>query len=121
MDDDEDDGGCGWRWANGDKGRGGGGRWVAVVANFSFLHENWVVDDEDLELIMIFDAVLALKSLKSGWTNTPPNWVGSDPCGGSWEGISCTNSRVTSLKLGGTNLNGYFSNDITSLSALQYL
>ncbi|KAG5548827.1 hypothetical protein RHGRI_014247 [Rhododendron griersonianum] len=65
--------------------------------------------------------VLALKSLMSGWTNTPPNWVGSDPCGGSWEGISCTNSRVTSLTLGGTNLNGYFSIDITSLSALQYL
>lgn len=32
----------------------------------------------------------------SEWDNTPPNWVGSDPCGG-WDGIECTNSRITSM------------------------
>ena len=39
--------------------------------------------------------VLGLKSLE--WKNIPPNWVGSDPCGASWEGIDCSKSRVTSM------------------------
>ena len=42
-------------------------------------------------------ADVALLSLKDIWQNTPPNWVGSDPCGKGWEGIGCKNSRVTSM------------------------
>ncbi|GMP63490.1 hypothetical protein CsSME_00025151 [Camellia sinensis var. sinensis] len=45
----------------------------------------------------MFDAVAALNALKEIWKNIPLNWVGSDPCGNSWEGIHCTNSRVTSM------------------------
>ncbi|THG03996.1 hypothetical protein TEA_007129 [Camellia sinensis var. sinensis] len=63
----------------------------------------------------------ALNALKSKWKNTPPNWVGSDPCGSSWDGISCNNSRVTSMVLAGMDLTGSLSNDILSLSELQYL
>jgi hypothetical protein len=40
---------------------------------------------------------VALASLKDIWQNTPPNWVGTDPCGNQWEGIGCNNSRVTSM------------------------
>ncbi|XP_058215919.1 leucine-rich repeat receptor protein kinase HPCA1-like isoform X2 [Rhododendron vialii] len=66
--------------------------------------------------------VLALKSLMSGWTNTPPNWVGSDPCGGSWEGISCTNSRVTSLDLSNNKgLTGTLPQSIGNLTNLSTL
>ncbi|KAL7002110.1 hypothetical protein U1Q18_003263, partial [Sarracenia purpurea var. burkii] len=66
--------------------------------------------------------VAALDALKSIWSNTPPNWTGTDPCGNSsWEGISCNNSRVISMNLAGTNLMGYLSGDILSLSELQYL
>ncbi|PSS18996.1 Leucine-rich repeat receptor-like protein kinase precursor [Actinidia chinensis var. chinensis] len=65
--------------------------------------------------------VAALSALKSIWKNTPPNWIGSDPCGTSWEGISCTNSRVTVIILAGTDLKGSLSSDIISLSELQYL
>lgn len=40
----------------------------------------------------------ALRALRdSTWQNTPPNWVGSDPCADRWDGIGCTNSRVTSM------------------------
>ena len=42
-------------------------------------------------------ADVALLSLKDIWQNTPPNWVGSDPCGKGWEGIGCKSSRVTSM------------------------
>ncbi|KAH1200541.1 putative leucine-rich repeat receptor-like protein kinase [Glycine max] len=40
--------------------------------------------------------VIKLLSLMDTWKNTPPNWVGSDPCD-DWEGIKCKNSRITSI------------------------
>ncbi|KAI8531949.1 hypothetical protein RHMOL_Rhmol11G0175300 [Rhododendron molle] len=69
----------------------------------------------------IQNAIAALEALKDAWTNTPPNWVGSDPCGSSWEGIQCTNSRITSITLGNTGLTGQLSGDIAQLSELQML
>lgn len=42
-------------------------------------------------------AAVALQALKAYLNSTPPNWVGSDPCGVEWDGIECTNSRVTSM------------------------
>jgi len=43
-------------------------------------------------------AVVALRSLKDEWQNTPPSWDRSDdPCGEPWEGVTCNKSRVTSL------------------------
>jgi len=43
-------------------------------------------------------AVVALRSLKDVWQNTPPSWDKSDdPCGAPWEGVTCNKSRVTSL------------------------
>ncbi|KAL1831870.1 hypothetical protein ACET3Z_001521 [Daucus carota] len=62
-----------------------------------------------------------LQSIKSQWVNTPPSWVGSDPCGNNWEGIACTDSRVTSITLASTNLKGELSGDITNLSELKIL
>ncbi|MFS7996563.1 putative non-specific serine/threonine protein kinase [Helianthus anomalus] len=43
--------------------------------------------------------VAVLNALKSSWKNLPRKWKGSDPCGRKWEGINCTNSRVTTLDL----------------------
>ncbi|CAL5340940.1 unnamed protein product [Camellia sinensis] len=50
--------------------------------------------------------IAALNALKEIWKNTPLNWVGSDPCGNGWEGIHCTNSRVTSITLASMGLTG---------------
>ncbi|CAI0438449.1 unnamed protein product [Linum tenue] len=62
-----------------------------------------------------------LNSLKDVWANTPPNWVGGDPCGDNWDGISCSGIRVTSITLSSTGLSGQLSGDIASLSELQIL
>lgn len=62
---------------------------------------------------------LGLKSLE--WENIPPNWKGSDPCGTNWDGIDCTNSRVTSISLSSMRLKGQLSGDIDQLSELQTL
>ncbi|GMP68725.1 hypothetical protein CsSME_00028252 [Camellia sinensis var. sinensis] len=64
---------------------------------------------------------IALIGLKEVWQNTPPNWVGSDPCGNGWDGIRCNNSRVTSITLASMGLVGQLSGDIQLLSELQTL
>ncbi|XP_071726031.1 leucine-rich repeat receptor protein kinase HPCA1-like [Rutidosis leptorrhynchoides] len=66
------------------------------------------------------DAVY-LQALKDNWQNTPPNWVGSDPCEDKWDGITCTDSRVTSITLSSINLIGELSGDIAQLTELQTL
>ncbi|MCE5166574.1 hypothetical protein HAX54_022040, partial [Datura stramonium] len=63
----------------------------------------------------------AIFALKSSWNNLPPNWEGSDPCGSSWAGIICNNSRITSIKLSGMGLEGNQFGDLSSLTALQIL
>ncbi|KAH1208836.1 putative leucine-rich repeat receptor-like protein kinase [Glycine max] len=63
----------------------------------------------------------AMLALVNEWQNTPPNWVGSDPCGAGWDGIECTNSRITSISLASTDLSGQLTSDIGSLSELLIL
>ncbi|KAL2227850.1 probable leucine-rich repeat receptor-like protein kinase At5g49770 [Sesamum indicum] len=59
-----------------------------------------------------------LRSLKDEWGNTPPSWDRSnDPCA-AWEGVTCNNSRVTSLGLSTMGLTGKMSGDIGGLSEL---
>ncbi|GJZ72234.1 probable leucine-rich repeat receptor-like protein kinase, partial [Tanacetum coccineum] len=62
-----------------------------------------------------------LRALKDGWQNTPPNWDdNSDPCSG-WDGIRCTNSRITAITLASMNLIGRLTGDIGQLSELEIL
>ncbi|KAL9353674.1 hypothetical protein Peur_051644 [Populus x canadensis] len=67
------------------------------------------------------DDFTALKALKDVWENVPPTWVGADPCGNKWDGILCTDSRVTSITLASMRLKGTLSGDISNLSELQIL
>ncbi|XP_047977471.1 leucine-rich repeat receptor protein kinase HPCA1-like [Salvia hispanica] len=62
--------------------------------------------------------VAALNAIKASWKNLPPNWKGADPCGNNWDGINCTNTRVTSIMLAGQLLEGSTFSDISSLTAL---
>ncbi|KAJ3682943.1 hypothetical protein LUZ60_013170 [Juncus effusus] len=64
----------------------------------------------------------ALRALMDQWKNTPPNWGQSDdPCGTPWEGITCSDSRVTVIKLSTMGIKGSLSGDIGQLSELQSL
>ncbi|CAL4946851.1 unnamed protein product [Urochloa decumbens] len=63
----------------------------------------------------------ALQALMNNWKNGPQSWTGSsDPCS-SWDGISCSNGRVTEVRLPSMNLQGTLSDAIGQLSALTYL
>ncbi|XP_076918666.1 leucine-rich repeat receptor protein kinase HPCA1-like isoform X3 [Bidens hawaiensis] len=65
---------------------------------------------------------VALQALKDAWEGTPDSWDdGSDPCGGTWVGITCTNSRVTSIILSGTGLSGGLPGDIGEFTELAVL
>ncbi|CAO2171853.1 unnamed protein product [Urochloa humidicola] len=65
--------------------------------------------------------VNSLQSLMNNWKNGPQNWTRStDPCS-SWDGISCSNGRVTEVRLPSMNLQGTLSDAIGQLSALTYL
>ncbi|KAL3833943.1 hypothetical protein ACJIZ3_008679 [Penstemon smallii] len=60
----------------------------------------------------------ALRSLKDQLENTPPSWDQSnDPCA-NWDGVSCNNSRITSLSLSTMGLTGKLSGDIGGLTEL---
>ncbi|KAF8719436.1 hypothetical protein HU200_024151 [Digitaria exilis] len=64
----------------------------------------------------------ALNALLSQWTNAPASWSSaSDPCDGGWDGVTCSNGRVTSLRLLSNNIQGTLSNSIGQLSRLTYL
>ncbi|XP_062189833.1 protein STRUBBELIG-RECEPTOR FAMILY 7-like [Phragmites australis] len=58
--------------------------------------------------------------------NSPPqltNWVSQngDPCGQSWLGITCSGSRVRTIKLSGMRLNGTLGYNMNQLTALVQL
>ncbi|KAK1430079.1 hypothetical protein QVD17_12579 [Tagetes erecta] len=66
--------------------------------------------------------IATLQALKNAWQNTPPNWDNDqDPCSGSWDGITCTNDRVTIIKLSSMGLNGMLPENIGQLTELQIL
>nr|POF11971.1 putative leucine-rich repeat receptor-like protein kinase [Quercus suber] len=67
------------------------------------------------------DDYLGLLSLKDELQNTPKSWEGANPCGGSWELINCTNSRVTSIISISMRLSGKLTSEIWWLSELQIL
>ncbi|PRQ32072.1 putative protein kinase RLK-Pelle-LRR-VIII-1 family [Rosa chinensis] len=52
-----------------------------------------------------------MQILMDEWNIKPPSWVSADPCDG-WEGIKCTNSRITALVLADMGLKGQLPTDI---------
>ncbi|KAG2541053.1 leucine-rich repeat receptor protein kinase HPCA1-like [Panicum virgatum] len=64
-----------------------------------------------------------LRALMDQWHNAPPTWGQSDdPCGDSpWEGVTCDNNKVISIKLSTMGIKGILAADIGQLSDLQSL
>ncbi|KAL6649859.1 hypothetical protein ACP70R_014083 [Stipagrostis hirtigluma subsp. patula] len=64
-----------------------------------------------------------LRALMDQWQNAPPTWGQSDdPCGDSpWEGVTCSDNKVISIKLSTMGIKGVLAADIGQLSELQSL
>uniref|UniRef100_M8D3Z8 non-specific serine/threonine protein kinase n=1 Tax=Aegilops tauschii TaxID=37682 RepID=M8D3Z8_AEGTA len=64
-----------------------------------------------------------LRALMDQWQNSPPTWGQSDdPCGVSpWDGVTCSNDRVISIKVSTMGIKGLLAADIGQLTELQSL
>ncbi|KAG0482191.1 hypothetical protein HPP92_010275 [Vanilla planifolia] len=67
-------------------------------------------------LLDCFYSSLNCPSQLSGWKP-----IGGDPCGDSWEGISCSDSAVISIDLAGLGLNGTLGYLLSNLLSLKTL
>ncbi|KAL8264986.1 hypothetical protein R6Q59_023116 [Mikania micrantha] len=69
------------------------------------------------------DDLAILQALKASWKNTPPTWIdGTDYCGGSWDGITCTNDgHVSEITLTNMLLIGKLPGDIGLFTELRVL
>ncbi|KAI7750102.1 hypothetical protein M8C21_006734 [Ambrosia artemisiifolia] len=85
---------------------------IKLLLVLVFIHV-WLASGQNQDIVY-------LQALMDNWKNTPPSWVGSDPCD-KWDGVTCTDSRVTSITLASINLSGELSGDIGQLSELQML
>ncbi|KAJ3671547.1 hypothetical protein LUZ60_007626 [Juncus effusus] len=65
--------------------------------------------------------VSALNALANQWQGIPSNWVGIDPCGTKWVGVTCDGNRVTSIRLSSIGIKGQLPGDIQNLGELQEL
>lgn len=73
-------------------------------------------DPQDAQALGVFFSSLNSPPQLTGWTSN-----GSDPCGESWKGITCSGSSVTSIQIPGLGLNGtlgYTLSDLLSLKTL---
>lgn len=50
-----------------------------------------------------------------------PGWVasGGDPCGGSWQGVSCNNTEIQSITINGANLGGELGDSLGSFASIK--
>ncbi|KAM5585372.1 leucine-rich repeat receptor protein kinase HPCA1-like [Rosa sericea] len=62
----------------------------------------------------------AITTLQHEWGIKPPSWNGSEPCD-NWEGIECTNSRITAIALADMGLEGRLSSELETFSELKIL
>ncbi|CAN6468456.1 unnamed protein product [Victoria cruziana] len=68
------------------------------------------------------DDATALESFRDTLRDTaPPSWGKGDPCAAPWDGVFCTDSRVTGLMLSSMGLESDSITDIGSLAQLERL
>ncbi|KAK7381928.1 hypothetical protein VNO80_00496 [Phaseolus coccineus] len=66
--------------------------------------------------------VASLKAMFQNMNSTSQlNWNGDDPCGQSWQGITCSGNRVTEIKLPGRSLSGSLGYQLESMSSVTNL
>ncbi|KAG0482212.1 hypothetical protein HPP92_010296 [Vanilla planifolia] len=93
----------------------------AAVVMFSVLlllanYVQSITDPFDVEALGLLYSSLNCPSQLSGWKP-----IGGDPCGDSWEGISCSDSAVISIDLAGLGLNGTLGYLLSNLLSLKTL
>ncbi|KAG8382859.1 hypothetical protein BUALT_Bualt05G0123100 [Buddleja alternifolia] len=89
---------------------------TTAVLLLLLLHHAAAVNNPDVQPLLLFKTTAdPTATVLTSWTPT------SDPCTGSWVGVSCLHNRVTRLVLENLNLTGPFPPSLTSLTQLRVL
>ncbi|KAH8503874.1 hypothetical protein H0E87_014937 [Populus deltoides] len=86
---------------------------VSLVILTTLVHSK--TDSEDVSALNVMFTSLNSPSKLSGWQSS-----GGDPCGDSWEGIQCSGSSVTQIKLSGLGLTGSLGYQLSNLKSVTY-
>ncbi|MCL7025330.1 hypothetical protein MKW94_017974 [Papaver nudicaule] len=96
--------------------------WISIIATYLIsavlIHQACALTDPS-DVAVLQDLYKSL--------NQPPQLVGwnlmggADPCGESWEGISCSGSSVISIRLKGLELHGNLGGNLGNLLSLKHL
>ncbi|GLT38207.1 hypothetical protein SLA2020_124710 [Shorea laevis] len=71
-------------------------------------------DSQDVSALNVMFKYLNYPSQLSGWKAN-----GGDPCGDSWEGIGCSGSSVTEIKLSNYGLSGQLGYELSNMKSVQ--
>ncbi|KAM7253491.1 hypothetical protein ACFE04_021645 [Oxalis oulophora] len=74
---------------------------------------NGTTDPNDAAALRTMFTSLNSPGQLNGW-----NANGDDPCGQNWKGVTCSNQRVTEIKLSGQGLSGTLGYQLSSLTSL---
>ncbi|XP_039041132.1 protein STRUBBELIG-RECEPTOR FAMILY 6-like isoform X2 [Hibiscus syriacus] len=77
---------------------------------------NGETDQGDVSALGVMYSALNSPQQLTGWTAS-----NGDPCGQSWKGVTCSNKRVTEIKLSNLGLSGTMGYSLQSLTSLKEL
>ncbi|KAJ3673683.1 hypothetical protein LUZ60_005675 [Juncus effusus] len=89
---------------------------LACILLLNLLCCNANTDQSDVSALNVLFQSFNSPSQLQGWTAN-----GGDPCGQSWRGITCSGSKVTSIKLNGLGLTGNLGYNMNSMNSLTEL
>ncbi|CAN8259539.1 unnamed protein product [Cochlearia groenlandica] len=91
---------------------------ILIVACFGFLTSVLLAKTDSQDVSALNDAYKSMNSPSKlkGWSTS-----GGDPCGDSWDGITCKGSSVTEIRVSGLGLGGSLGYQLANLKSLTYL
>nr|XP_004488910.1 protein STRUBBELIG-RECEPTOR FAMILY 5-like isoform X2 [Cicer arietinum] len=89
--------------------------WIAFLIAVSTTTVHCKTSSQDVSALNVMYTSLNSPSKLSGWKSS-----GGDPCGDSWEGIKCSSSSVTEIKLSDLGLSGSVGYQLASLTSVTY-
>ncbi|KAK9102413.1 hypothetical protein Sjap_019667 [Stephania japonica] len=89
---------------------------LCILVSISAASVNGVTDPTDVSALKIMFSSLNSPSQLAGWNSN-----GDDPCGQSWQGVTCSGSAVTELKIPSLGLTGSMGYQLDGLKSLTNL
>ncbi|XP_039009225.1 protein STRUBBELIG-RECEPTOR FAMILY 6-like isoform X2 [Hibiscus syriacus] len=89
---------------------------TVCILGFNPRFVNGETDQGDASALGVMYSALNSPQQLTGWTAS-----NGDPCGQSWKGVTCSNKRVTEIKLSNLGLSGTLGYSLQSLTSLKEL